>query len=231
MNSAEATTSPAIEEIWRAGFLEALARAPRAAVDERTTSLSPPPATETVGGWPSRATDVQMLRQWSIPGITQGTGAGARRERDIAAVRVIAAAQPEEIVAALSLGGCRAAADRIGDLHEMSTDDDARDEPPMVLTSLRELALFLLSQRRLVEPRIGLSPDGLLQAEWASPDRGVVAMKFLPDGIIRFAAVSAAGGAGPRLRVHGELPKDRALDAVRAFIPSLDGSDARRVAA
>ena len=111
------------------------------------------------------------------------------------------------------------------------TRDAAPDEPAIVLASLRELALFLLSQRRLVEPEIGLSPDGLLLAEWVSAEWGVLAMKFLPDGIIQFAGVSAAGGAGPRLRVHGVLPKDRALEAVRAFVPSLNGPDAPRAAA
>ena len=111
------------------------------------------------------------------------------------------------------------------------TRDAAPDEPAIVLASLRELALFLLSQRRLVEPEIGLGPDGLLLAEWASTERGVLAMKFLADGIIQFAGVSGAGGAGPRLRVHGRLPKDRALDAVRAFVPSVNGPDAPRAAA
>ncbi len=105
------------------------------------------------------------------------------------------------------------------------------DDPPIVLSSLRELALFLLSQRRLVDPQIGLSPNGLLLAEWASAARGVLAMKFLPDGIIQFAGVSPVGSAAHRLRVHGELPKDRALDAVRAFLPAVDGPDTHRVVA
>ena len=55
-------------------------------------------------------------------------------------------------------------------------------------------------------------------AEWASPERGVLAVKFLSDGMFQLAAVSAAGGTGTRLRARGCLPKDRALDAVRAFI-------------
>ena len=166
---------------------------------------------------------------WSIPGGAEGTPV-YRDDRSIAADRVLAATQPDDVVAALSLGGCRAAADRIRDLNEM-TRDAAPDEPAVVVASLRELALFLLSQRRLVDPEIGLGPDGLLLAEWASAERGVLAMKFLPDGIIQFAGVSAAGGPGPRLRVHGALPKDRALDAVRAFIPSVNGPDAPRAAA
>ena len=229
MHSSDATASPAVEQIWRAGLLEALARAPRAAPEDPVTSSLPATGLETASRWLDDPTDIQKLTCWSIPSGTEGTGV-YRDDRNIAADLVLAATQPDEVVAALSLGGCRAAADRIRDLNEM-TRDAAPDEPALVLASLRELALFLLSQRRLVDPEIGLSPDGLLLAEWASVERGVLAMKFLPDGIIQFAGVSAVGGAGPRLRVHGGLPKDSALDAVRAFVPSVNGPDAPRATA
>lgn len=230
MHSSDATMSPAVEQIWRAGLLEAFAQAPRATPDDPVTSSSSVTTLETAGRWlDDTTTDLQKLTWWSIPGSAEGTRVD-RDDRSIAADRVLAAKQPGEVVAALSLGGCRAAADRIRDLDEM-TSDAAPDEPTIVLASLRELALFLLSQHRLVDPEIGLSPDGLLLAEWVSAERGVLAMKFLPDGIIQFAGVSAADGAGPRLRVHGGLPKDRALDAVRAFVPSANGPDAPRAAA
>lgn len=172
---------------------------------------------------------VRQLAAGAVPADTEGTlvhGDG----RTIATDRVLAATRPDEIVAALALGGWRTAADRIGDLDEM-TRDGGPDEAAIVLGSLRELAHFLLSRRRLVEPEIGLDPNGLLLAEWASAERGVLAMKFLPGGMIRFAGVSAAGGAGPRLRVNGELPKDLVLDAVRAFLPSPNSPDAPRAAA
>jgi len=139
-----------------------------------------------------------------------------------AAARILAATRPKEIMAALSFAGHRAIADRIGDLDEM-TSEGVPDEPQIVFASLRQLALFLLSERHLADAEIGVSPNGLLLAEWASPERGVLAMEFLPNGIIQFAAVSTARGTSPRLRVHGELPKDSALNAVRDFIPSLDG--------
>ena len=229
MHSSDATVSPAVEQIWRAGLLEALARAPRAAPEDPVTSSLSATRLETAGRSLADNTDTQKLTWWSIPGGAEGTRV-YRDDRSIAADRILAATQPDEVAAALSLGGCRAAADRIRDLHEMTTDAGP-DEPAIVLASLRELALFLLSQRRLVEPEIGLSPDGLLLAEWVSAERGVLAMKFLPDGIIQFAGVSAAGCAGPRLRVHGGLPKDRALDAVRAFVPSVNGPDAPRATA
>ena len=42
-------------------------------------------------------------------------------------------------------------------------------------------------------------------------------MKFLPGGFIQFAAVSRPAGDHPPLRVHGTLPKDQAMVALRAF--------------
>lgn len=177
---------------------------------------------------------VRQLAGEAVP--ADAEGALVHRDgRTIAAGQVLAATRPDEIAAALALGGRRAAADRIRDLDGMMRDGDP-DEAAIVLASLRELALslldrFLLGRHGLIEPEIGLDPNGLLLAEWASAERGVLAMKFLPGGMIRFAGVSAAVGAGPRLRVNGELPKDFALDAVRAFLPSPDSPDAPRAAA
>ena len=84
--------------------------------------------------------------------------------------------------------------------------------------SLRELALFFVSEQQCGEPEIGVSPNGILQAEWRVSDGGILAMKFLPDGLIQFAAISRPTGGQQPLRVHGTLPKDPTLDAVRAFI-------------
>ncbi len=97
--------------------------------------------------------------------------------------------------------------------------DGAPDEPPMVVDSLRELKLFFLSHDHVVDPEIGLTPDGLLLAEWAKAERGFAAMIFLPGGIVQFARVSPAGTPGTRHRVRGKLPRDRAFNAMRMFIP------------
>ncbi len=154
-----------------------------------------------------------------------GRGGGNRGlpcdvDPNVAVALIRTAKQPTEIAKALSIAGRRAIADRIEDLDEM-TRDGGTDESPMVLASLRELALFLLSQPQLADPEIGISPGGLLLAEWASRDRGVLAMEFRPDGLVQFAAV-APRGVDPRPRVHGKLPRGNALGAVRNFIPSPD---------
>lgn len=130
--------------------------------------------------------------------------------------RIIAATKYEEIIAVLPLLGLGAVADRLAYLRELSGDDDP-NEPSMALASLRELALFFVSEQRHSDPEIGVSPDGLLQAEWPVRDGGVVAMKFLPAGLIQFAAISNGTNGSQRFRIHGTLPKDQALDAARAF--------------
>lgn len=218
--SSNATVSPAVEQLWRDAFLGASSRATMTVPDESVTSSSLGAAQETALV-PNVVVNIQRLASWSISGSIEGVDISTEfvsgNDKNIAADAVLAATQPEEIIVALSLEGRYAAAERISDLNAMSKDDP--DEAAIVLASLRELALFFLSQRQLVDPAIGLSPDGLLLVEWASPERGVLAMKFLTDGMIQFAGVSAIRHTGRRLRVEGRLPKDRALDAVRAFIP------------
>ena len=100
----------------------------------------------------------------------------------------------------------------------------------MKVDSLRELACFLLSERWLPNPQIGVSPNGIALAEWVIPDAtggtagsGTLAMEFLGAGFIRFAAVSppSAHGDAQRMRVNGTLPKDEAVQAVTPFISTL----------
>ena len=59
-----------------------------------------------------------------------------------------------------------------------------------MLASLRHLALFFVSESQHDDPEIGIDPDGLLQAEWLVGDGGVLAMKFLPGGLVHFEATS-----------------------------------------
>ena len=90
----------------------------------------------------------------------------------------------------------------------------------MALASLRELGLIFVSEPLpLGDPEIGIGADGFLQAEWPLRSGGGLAMKFLPTGLIQFAAISKSndGGKGP-LRVYGKLPKYEALHAMRLFI-------------
>ena len=80
------------------------------------------------------------------------------------------------------------------------------------------MALFIMSERNLLDPRIGVTPEGLIQIEWRVLDNGVLAMVFLPSGLIRFAAVSGPNQPETdRWSVNGTLPKDGTLSAVEPF--------------
>ncbi len=130
--------------------------------------------------------------------------------------RIAAESTHEGIIAVLRLFGVEAVADRLSYLRSLSDDDP--DETPIDVESLRAMALFLMSERQLPDPQIGITPDGLMQTEWRTPPNGILAMEFLPSGSIRFAAVSAPAQPGvDRLSVNGTLPKDEALAAVRPF--------------
>lgn len=126
----------------------------------------------------------------------------------------------EEIIAVLKSFGRDAIADRLNYLRQLVEDDP--DEPSMALESLRAMALFLMSERQLPDPQIGVTPDGLAQIEWRLPTNGILAMEFLSSGLIRFAAISAPAQPGiERLSVNGTLHKDAVLEAVRPFTARL----------
>ena len=153
-----------------------------------------------VGRWAIRPTDDVDAGPWFIPSLPIST-----------------AAMPEKIIAALRLCNLDAIADRLSYLHRLVEDD--QDEQSINIDSLRELALFFLSERQLVNPQIGVNPDGLAQVEWLVGERGALAMVFLPSGFIRFAAISAPAQRGvERKSVNGTLPKSETMDAIRPFI-------------
>ena len=150
----------------------------------------------------------------------------------------------EEIVAAMRWYGLNFIADRLNRLRTLIAEDP--DEPNLVLESLRSFADFFMQQDLLPVPEIGAGPEGYLEAEWRIPangelmaaftvarwaipeDRywgdgdGILAMKFLPSGLIQFAAVSGPAGRGKeRLRASGVLPKDDIMTAIQTFASRL----------
>ena len=129
--------------------------------------------------------------------------------------RIETASRHEEIIDALR-PGLDEVADRVEYLRSLADDDP--DETPVEIESLRAMALFLMGQRQLLEPRIGVTPDGLIQVEWRLPSNGILAMDFLTSGLIRYAAISAPAQPGvDRLSVNGTLPPGETLEAVRPF--------------
>lgn len=124
----------------------------------------------------------------------------------------------EAIVAELRQSGLNQAAARIAYLLQLGEEDP--DEPEMSLDSLRRLADFLVEERQLPFPDIGVGPNGLLGISWRIPEQGIVAMKFLSSGLIQFAA--SCGSESGRIGVTGTLPVTDTLQAVQKFTKRID---------
>ena len=150
--------------------------------------------------------------------------------------RIVAEAdQEQEIVAALRESRLDTVSDRLNSLRQLIAEDP--DEPPIVLESLRSLALFLISNQNLLAPEIGSDPEGLVEAEWRIPSEGgrikpcepfwgqgngIVAMKFSPSGLVRYVALSGPAGRGTeRLRASGTLPRESIMDWLQPFASCL----------
>ena len=133
---------------------------------------------------------------------------------------ILDAATHEEIIVALRRSGMDEVAERLTYLRSVEADDP--DETAMSLESLRELARFLVSERKLPRPRISVSPDGLAHAEWRLRSRGLLAMQFKPTGDIRFSAISRPWQDGIRREVlHGTRPKKKTLEVLRDFVSQI----------
>ncbi len=157
-----------------------------------------------------------------IAELALSVGASADSSPDSAQTRLIgsilSATSHEQILAALPPLGLGAIAKRLTYLHEVTGDEDP-DEPPMAFSSLQQCALFFASEPQHRDADFGISPDRLLQAQWRVKGGGVLAIRFLPSGFLQFAGVSESSTPAERRRVHGTLPKDQALQAVRSFLP------------
>ncbi|MDE2919234.1 MAG: hypothetical protein OXR64_05245 [Chloroflexota bacterium] len=122
-----------------------------------------------------------------------------------------------EMTAALRESGLERSADRLGYLERLADEDP--DEDPIAIASLRHLTSFLIDQRHLGQPDIGVSPDGVALAQWRVMGNGVLAMEFLDSGLIRFAGASGSDSQdGESLRVSGTLPKTKALQAIQSLL-------------
>ena len=126
----------------------------------------------------------------------------------------------QEIIEALRLADLGAIADRIDYLNRL--DDDDPDEAPIQVDSLRRLASFLIEERALKKPRIGVSADGLMQIEWYLEHDGILAMQFLSAGPIQFAAiVGNVSQEITREHLSGTLQKADMMNAIRPLLPGI----------
>ncbi|MXX97308.1 MAG: hypothetical protein F4065_08820 [Rhodothermaceae bacterium] len=157
--------------------------------------------------WNSLSTNISVRFQGNPSDIITG--------KTDPAAQVNNATQSQEIFDILDHLGRRKIAERLKYLHEITQDDDPED-PAMNFMSLRELAQFFIGDgKSLPYPQIGISPNGLLQAEWRSKKTSAV-MKFLADGNTRFAGTTSDKGG--RQTIQGSGTKMHALKSILPFI-------------
>ena len=121
-----------------------------------------------------------------------------------------------EMIEVLRESGLNESSERLRYLQRLADEDP--DEQPIAMESLQQLTAFLMDERELGQPEIGVSPNGVALAQWRIMGGGILAMEFPGSGLIRFAGTSGGTGDGRAThRVSGTLPKAKALRAVRPF--------------
>ena len=118
-------------------------------------------------------------------------------------------------------------ADRIQQFLDVRNEDP--EEPPIVTESLRSLVEFIIQEPMLRPPAISSDPEGLMELEWHLADdgnsdsiwgrgKGVVSMRFLQSGNIRYVALSGPYRRGlERLRILGEATKREMIARLGPF--------------
>jgi len=126
----------------------------------------------------------------------------------------------EEIFGILSSLGHHKISNRLTHLYK-TADDDEPDDPDMEFRSLQKLAIFFIDENILLpDPKIGISDNGFLQAEWYSSDAAAL-LNFMPDGNIIFAATSTIDDLDRAQDVHGTGGKELALQSIFPFLNQL----------
>lgn len=91
--------------------------------------------------------------------------------------------QNENNINALRDYGFDDIADQLTNLHQMV----AAEGETIVPRSLQNFVLFVVRERNIPIPEIGLNPDGCIQTVWQAPSYGSLAMDFLDSGDVMFS--------------------------------------------
>ncbi len=151
----------------------------------------------------------------------------------------------EDLINSLRLFGLLAITDRLEYLHREIAEDP--DELPLSVDSLSKFADFVTANALPGSPRVWVDPYGYVGLEWRIPDPeqsegvsvskldprdddhlwgkgdGILAMTFLPSGLVKFSGTSGPVSQGlARLMVGGTFPQVSVMSAVRPFLSRLE---------
>ena len=122
-----------------------------------------------------------------------------------------------DVINALCSLGFAGVAERLAYLYRVAEEEGES----IMIQSLQNFAIFMVSER-LPEPRIGVNPDGLVQAVWKLSDYGTLVMNFLESGDIAFTILYSQ--QAPKIRrqkISGELPPYRVMWHIDDFVSKL----------
>ncbi len=140
------------------------------------------------------------------------------RKKQISAADTI-----EAIAHALETLELNAVSKRLGYLNSVCDDDDP-DQAPFNIDSVRSFALFMVESYKFIPtPKLGIRPDGALQAYWRFGEDHSAVMDFFPEDKIGLLAMSS-GLSQPQVenvRVNDTLPKDLATIHFMQFAQSV----------
>ena len=115
----------------------------------------------------------------------------------------------EEIIALLKYSGLNSTADRLAYLDGLAEDDP--EEEFIKQESMHRFAIFMLGGH-LPAPGTGISPGGLVHAEWRVSN-GLLSMDFYPSEKIRFVAILK----NSKWKTMGMLSLDHMLKEIEPF--------------
>ena len=135
-------------------------------------------------------------------------------------MQIKCATKIEDAINAIRIGGFDSIAERLTLLHKIIEEE--QDEKPIVLHSLQNFALFMVFESQLPNPRVGINPNGLLQAVWRIPNYGTLAMNFLPSGDVMFSIVFRQQELpSPQRKISGVMPRHKMMYHIREFVDKL----------
>ena len=131
-----------------------------------------------------------------------------------------ALATVDDALATLSQNGLTRVANRIAYLAGLHAEDPT--EPTVNLDSLKYLLDVIVKNRALSDPRLTLTDDGYMHAEWPTRQGGRIVMTLLPSGLADYAAISEKATSGSEIkRVNGRHFIEEAIGAVSWFATSI----------
>ena len=127
-----------------------------------------------------------------------------------------AATTRDAVIRIVEQYGLERVAKRVAYLSGLHAEDS--DEPEVDLGSLKQMASVVINNPTLNDPRLTLTSQGYVHAEWPTTGGGRIAMTFLSSRLVDYAAISEAATPGSDIkRVNGRHFVPEAMNAVRWF--------------